>query len=118
MKREQVAAQDSECDRLLSAFNDYAKQLRRDGQGLNRRYQNRNDTYDFLGPLLSGKVLEDFDDSKGYVNFRGCILTDNFVGGHREYLTKWRNLFLYETYSFLMNSRWSKFSGNDLDLKN
>jgi hypothetical protein len=41
--RKQVAAQDSECDRLLSAFNDYAKQLRRDGQGLNRRYQYRND---------------------------------------------------------------------------
>ena len=67
---------------------------------------------------MSGKVLQDFDDTKGYVNFHGCILTDNFHGGHREYLTKWRNLFLYETYSFLMNSRWSKFSGNDLDLKN
>lgn len=116
--RQAVAAQDSECDRLLTAFNDYAKQLRRDGQGLNRRYQNRHDVYDFLGPLLSGKVLQDFDDSNGYVNFQGCILADNFVGGHREYLTKWRNLFLYETYSFLMNSRWSKFTGNDIDLKN
>ena len=31
---------------------------------------------------------------------------------------KWRHLFLYESYSFLMNSRWSKFTGNDIELKN
>lgn len=45
-------------------------------------------------------------------------MPDNFYEGHEEYFRKWRHLFLYETYSFLMNSRWSKFTGSDLDLKN
>jgi hypothetical protein len=40
------------------------------------------------------------------------------LGGHGEYFRKWRYLFLYEAYSFLMNSRWSKFSGSEMDLKN
>lgn len=45
-------------------------------------------------------------------------LEDNFKGGHSEYFKKWRHLFLFEAYSFLMNSRWSKFSSTELDLKN
>jgi hypothetical protein len=46
------------------------------------------------------------------------MLSDNFTNGHQEYFFKWRHLFLYEQYSFLMNSRWSKFTGNDIELKN
>ena len=74
--------------------------------------------HEFLEPLLSGKVFRDFDETQGYINFSPYILDDNFNNGHQEYMHKWRHLFLYETYSFLMNSRWSKFTGNDIELKN
>lgn len=71
-----------------------------------------------MTPILNGHILKEFDDSKGYINFKPYYLPDNFYEGHEEYFRKWRHLFLYETYSFLMNSRWSKFTGSDLDLKN
>jgi hypothetical protein len=63
-------------------------------------------------------MIRDFDDSNGYINFSQYQIRDNFVEGHAEYLQKWRHLFLFETYSFLMNSRWSKFTGSDMELKN
>jgi len=68
---------------------------------------------------LSGKVLRDFDEKRGeYLNFSSYLLEDNFLDGHNEYFRKWRFLFLYETYCFLMNSRWSKFTGPDIELNN
>ena len=73
---------------------------------------------EYLEPILSGKILKDFDTSNGYINFAQYNLEDNFVGGHQEYLHKWRNLFLYETYCYLMNSRWSKFTGTEIELRN
>jgi hypothetical protein len=45
-------------------------------------------------------------------------LSDNFAGGHHDYFYKWRHLYLYETYAFLMNSRWSKFTGSEMDMHN
>ena len=83
---------------------------------VSHRYHAREDVTEYLGPILNGQIIKDFDlDKNGYINLNQYTLYDNFGNGHQEYLHKWKNLFLYETYSFLMNSRWSKFAGSDVD---
>jgi hypothetical protein len=82
---------------------------------LKKRYFNKNVCAEFLTPILNGQVVKEFGDDWNINNY---ILSDNFAGGHQEYFHKWRHLYLYETYAFLMNSRWSKFTGSDLDLRN
>lgn len=103
---------------LLHRYNQTIEKLQKNPKGVKDRYEARDTTHEFLGPILSGKILREFDDSHGYINFGNYYLDDNFKGGHPEYFRKWRHLFLYEAYSFLMNSRWSKFSSTELDLKN
>lgn len=84
---------------------------------LKKRYFDKNVCTEFLTPILSGQVVKEFGDDWNY-SINNYILSDNFAGGHQEYFHKWRHLYLYETYAFLMNSRWSKFSGSDIELKN
>lgn len=78
---------------------------------------NRNDVQDFLQPILNGKIFREFDEANDYINFSQYFLADNFKNGHQEYFHKWKHLFLYETYCFLMNTRWSKFTGNEVELQ-
>ena len=82
------------------------------------RFLNKQGCEEFLFPILSGSILRTFDDSKQYVSFDGYILSDNFEHGHEQYFQKWRHLFLHEAYCFMMNSRYSKFTGSDIELKN
>jgi hypothetical protein len=102
---------------LLRLFNDYIKKQGNEKNSINHRYQARHQIYEILEPILSGKLFREFDEDQGYINFSQYMLMDNFNGGHAEYLHKWKHLFLYETYSFLMNSRWTKFTGGDLEMK-
>lgn len=60
-----------------------------------------------------GKV----DRNNEVVTFKEYHIEEDFYDGYAEYYYKWRYLFLYETYNFLMNSRWSKFTGSDTELK-
>lgn len=117
-EKQEDAWEPPDCERLLHRFNQQIERLYENQQGVKDRYQARDTTHEFLGPILNGKILRDFGDAQGYINFGNHYLDDNFLGGHGEYFRKWRYLFLYEAYSFLMNSRWSKFSGSDMDLKN
>ena len=117
-EREQPRWDHGECEVLLHRYNQTIEKMQKNSKGVKDRYEARDTTHEFLGPILSGKILREFDDNQGYINFGNYYLDDNFKGGHPEYFRKWRHLFLYEAYSFLMNSRWSKFSSTELDLKN
>ena len=103
---------------LLHRFEQYQGKQRGAQGRIKERYHGRDGCTEFLGPVLSGKILRDFSDVQGYIDFSHYYLEDNFLSGHEEYFRKWRYLFLHETYSFLMNSRWSKFSGAEMNLKN
>ena len=102
---------------LLDCFNDYIARIKKENKAVKTRFSERKEISEFLLPILSGKVFKDFDEQNGYINFSQFYLDDNFRNGHQEYYFKWRHLFLYETYSFLMNTRWSKFTGNEIELK-
>jgi hypothetical protein len=91
--------------------------LKKEKQGISHRFNHRDLNHEFLYPILNGKIFKDFDDSQGYINFSDVYLEENFREGHNEYFNKWKHLFLYETYSFLINTRFSKFTGNDLELQ-
>lgn len=109
--------QSEESQGLLKAFKAYLFRVGEEQDKLKRRYFNRNICAEFLTPILNGQVVKEFGDDYNS-NIKAYILSDNFAGGHEEYFYKWRHLYLYETYAFLMNSRWSKFTGSDIDLKN
>ena len=94
--------------------------LENDKKRLQERYKGKEFVWEFLGPILSGKILRDFADvgrDNDYAQFKDYVIDENFYDGHAEYFHKWRYLFLFETYNFLMNSRWSKFQGSDTELK-
>ena len=98
-------------DRSIQAIKEHKEELK-------DRYLNRYSIRELLSPILSGRIIQEFNPEKGYINFEQHYLEDNFKDGHEEYLRKWKHLFLYESYSYMMNSRWSKFTGSEIDLKN
>ena len=94
--------------------------MTKDKKRLQDRFKNKDHVWEFLGPILSGKVTRDFGDvnkENQHALFREYMVEENFIDGMAEYFHKWRYLFLYEAYNFLMNSRWSKFQGSDMELK-
>ena len=59
-----------ETEYILKSFNKYMERITREKWKLKERYTGRNVCKEFLQPILSGKILQDFDESKGYINFR------------------------------------------------
>lgn len=90
--------------------------MEKDTGNLNGRYHGRLNVDEYLTPILNGRIIEQFNPDKGYINWGPYELSDNFEEGHPGYFQKWKHLFLYESYSYMMNSRWSKFSGSDAAL--
>ena len=55
----------SEQEYLLRCFNHYCERIEKDQKQLNSRWKHRQEVAEFLHPILSGQVVEKFDESKG-----------------------------------------------------
>lgn len=54
---------------MLDCFNEYIEKIKKESQGINYRFSRRYEVYEFLYPILNGKIFKEFDESNGYINF-------------------------------------------------
>ena len=105
----ELARRHADSKMLLHSFVEYHKQLRGNPKILQKRYENRLCIDDYLQPLLSGDLIRQYNRCR--FSGREHVLPESFNrGGHEQYYRAWHQLFLYETYSFLLNARRATFS--------
>ena len=88
-----------------AAFIEVQMELRLERQMMKKRHDQMSSIEDLLEPLLSGNLLRTYSKLHPVKDFKGKGVPVNFKGGHSDYATAWRFLFLYEVYNILTNSR-------------